>query len=132
MTSGYRLCLVYNLVLKRTVTDVPSAQKVESTNHELLKLVRRMPTASDPVWGYLLDHKYTQKNLYFRNLKGRDQETVSLLKDAVDENGEKLFLSHKTIDGYRTKAMKKIGVNNTAGIIQGNRRNLNIPTSGDI
>ncbi|CAJ1932043.1 unnamed protein product [Cylindrotheca closterium] len=61
VTSGYRLCLVYNLNL-------------------------------DPVQGYLLDHKYTKKNLHFRNLKGRDLEIASLLRNAIDEHGNKLFV----------------------------------------
>ncbi|CAJ1932041.1 unnamed protein product [Cylindrotheca closterium] len=112
VTSGYRLCLVYNLILQDTSwsSDLPfpSAQTVGSTSQALQRLVQRMPTKDswDPVQGYSLKGKYTKTNLHFYNLKGRDLDTVSLLRDAVDENGNKLFVAYlmlleKSVDGQR-------------------------------
>lgn len=96
VTGGYRLCLVYNLVLRKTAArELPSSSGVLSANHELRKLVRSMKNITpclDSMQGYLLDHKYTRTNLHFRNLKGRDMKVASLLQNAVDENGEKLFV----------------------------------------
>ena len=93
VTSGYRLCLVYNLVLRKSTGILPSAAGVSSLHRELRFMARSMDyTRLDPWQGYLLEHQYTKTNLHFRNLKGRDLEIASLLQNAVDENGEQLFV----------------------------------------
>jgi two-component system response regulator NreC len=49
----------------------------------------------------------------------REIEIVQLLADGLTnkEIGDKLFISHRTVDTHRTNIMKKVGVNNIAGLI---------------
>lgn len=63
---------------------------------------------------------FTEKSDIIEQLSKRELEVIILISKGFTNKqvGEKLFLSHKTVDGYRTKAMKKIGVNNTAGLIR--------------
>jgi two-component system response regulator NreC len=61
-----------------------------------------------------------EKSVIVDDLSKREKEVIILVSEGFTNKqiGEQLFLSHKTIDGYRTSAMKKIGVHNTAGIIR--------------
>ena len=43
------------------------------------------------VEGYLLEHKYTETNLHFRNLKGRDRRVVEFLRGLCDDNKRPLL-----------------------------------------
>ncbi len=49
----------------------------------------------------------------------REIEIIKLLADGFTnkEIGDKLFISHRTVDTHRTNIMKKVGVNNVAGLI---------------
>jgi len=49
----------------------------------------------------------------------RELDVLRLLADGCTnkEIGEKLFISHRTVDTHRTNIMKKVGVNNVAGLI---------------
>jgi DNA-binding NarL/FixJ family response regulator len=49
----------------------------------------------------------------------REIEIIQLLADGLTnkEIGDKLFISHRTVDTHRTNIMKKVGVNNVAGLI---------------
>lgn len=49
----------------------------------------------------------------------RELEIIKLLADGLTnkEIGSKLFISHRTVDTHRTNIMKKVGVNNVAGLI---------------
>lgn len=49
----------------------------------------------------------------------RELEILKLITDGYSnrEIGEKLFISHRTVDTHRTNMMKKAGVNNVAGLI---------------
>jgi len=49
----------------------------------------------------------------------REIEIIHLLADGLTnkEIGDKLFISHRTVDTHRTNIMKKVGVNNVAGLI---------------
>ena len=100
LTSGYRLCLVYNLVVSSSKTsasveetDVPSAENLAANLQNLQQLVKEWNDGSyeNDVCGYLLDHKYTKTNLHFSQLKGQDKEVVDLLRTAKDENGRPLL-----------------------------------------
>jgi DNA-binding NarL/FixJ family response regulator len=52
-------------------------------------------------------------------LTERETEILRLIADGFSnkEIGEKLFISHRTVDTHRTNMMKKLGVNNIAGLI---------------
>lgn len=63
---------------------------------------------------------FTEKSPVLELLSKRELEVIILISKGLTNKqvADKLFLSHKTVDGYRTKAMKKIGVHNTAGLIR--------------
>lgn len=53
------------------------------------------------------------------DLSDREIEILKLISEGYTnkEIGQKLFISHRTVDTHRTNMMKKIGVNNIAGLI---------------
>lgn len=54
------------------------------------------------------------------DLSEREIEILKLIAEGLTntEAGEKLFISPRTVDTHRTNIMKKIGVNNVAGLIR--------------
>lgn len=56
------------------------------------------------------------KNVSFTD---REKEIIKLIceQNTTQEIGEKLFLSKRTVEGYRTKILEKIDAKNTAGIV---------------
>jgi len=54
------------------------------------------------------------------DLTDREIEILKLIAEGFSnkEIGEKLFISHRTVDTHRTNLMKKIEVNNIAGLIR--------------
>jgi DNA-binding NarL/FixJ family response regulator len=53
------------------------------------------------------------------NLTEREIEILKLIAEGYTnkEIGEKLFISHRTVDTHRTNLMRKLGTNNIAGLI---------------
>jgi two-component system, NarL family, response regulator NreC len=49
----------------------------------------------------------------------REKEIIRLicLQFTAQEIGDKLFISKRTVEGYRTKILEKMGVKNTAGVV---------------
>jgi DNA-binding NarL/FixJ family response regulator len=49
----------------------------------------------------------------------REKEIIKLicLQNTAQEIGDKLFLSKRTVEGYRTKILEKMAVKNTAGVV---------------
>ena len=49
----------------------------------------------------------------------REKEIIKLicLQNTAQEIGDKLFISKRTVEGYRTKLMEKMNVKNTAGVV---------------
>ena len=98
VVEGWRLCLAYNLVLRpkstSTEVDVPTALTFASQTQEIRRLARRWDNDLDGknAVGHLLEHSYTETNLHFSNLKGRDKEIVDFLSDARDKDGNPLFV----------------------------------------
>lgn len=97
VTSGYRLCLVYNLVLQRksqNSSELPTAESLTAQTRTLLRLERQWcdQTVGDRPMGYLLEHQYTETNLRFRNLKARDKQVAEMLQSVRDENGNPVFV----------------------------------------
>jgi len=56
----------------------------------------------------------------FTDLTEREIEILKNIADGLSnkEIGEKLFISHRTVDTHRTNLMKKLGVNKIAGLIK--------------
>jgi DNA-binding NarL/FixJ family response regulator len=54
------------------------------------------------------------------DLTEREIEIVRLIAEGLSnkEIGEKLFISHRTVDTHRTNLMTKLGVHNVAGIVR--------------
>jgi DNA-binding NarL/FixJ family response regulator len=53
-------------------------------------------------------------------LTSREIEIVKLVAEGLSNSaiGEKLFISHRTVDTHRTNIMKKLKVNNIAGLVK--------------
>jgi len=53
------------------------------------------------------------------DLTDREEEVLRLITSGFTnkEIGEKLFISHRTVDTHRTNLMKKLDVNNLAGVV---------------
>jgi len=52
-------------------------------------------------------------------LTDREEEILKLIAEGFSnkEIGNKLFISHRTVDTHRTNLMKKLNANNIAGLI---------------
>lgn len=96
ITSGYRIALTYNLMLKQpekvetplllTPSELQGAitQSVDAYFTKAEKSARIDKTHNKPpMWVYLLDHSYTEKGLHWRQLKGIDKTRAELLKEAA-------------------------------------------------
>lgn len=55
-----------------------------------------------------------------QNLTERELEILKLISEGFSnkEIGERLFISHRTVDTHRTNLMKKLNVHNIAGLIR--------------
>lgn len=62
----------------------------------------------------------TSQSSELENLTQREKEIIALVAQGKSnkEIGEQLFISHRTVDTHRTNLMKKIDVNNVAGLIR--------------
>jgi DNA-binding NarL/FixJ family response regulator len=60
-----------------------------------------------------------QVNQQVELLTDRETEVIQLIAEGFSnkEIGEKLFISHRTVDTHRTNIMKKLNVSNIAGLI---------------
>jgi 2OG-Fe(II) oxygenase superfamily len=107
ITSGYRLCLVYNLTVG--CSQLEAANKVTTANELANEAIRvelgRWADRDDgpPKLAYLLDHHYTTENLCLDNLKNLDRKITNLLFDAAGENNCRAYLGilslHETVSG---------------------------------
>ena len=96
-----------------------------SNKEELLdaiyKVARDEKYFSSEVTLSLLNPEKTQSDSSKRTIDftRRELDVLKLLVDGYTNKqiGEKLFISHRTVDTHRTNIMKKVGVNNVAGLI---------------
>lgn len=93
VTEGYRFCLVFNLVVTKpnSVGVVPTANQMQATVNELLVEAVKWKTSTTGKLGYPLDHEYTLNSFGFGTLKGRDAVVMSVLRNAMDATGARLF-----------------------------------------
>lgn len=61
-----------------------------------------------------------EKSPLIKELTNREKEIIKLITKGLSnpQIAEKLFISPKTVDTHRTNLMKKLGVNNVAGLIR--------------
>ncbi len=101
ITTGYRLCLVYNLAItNRKKQPVLSQQMgpIEDINHAIQEWSQE--THDNAILTYLLDHSYSEQNLSMANLKHGDFAKASVLLNAAANSGCQAYLCLATY--YRT------------------------------
>ena len=92
----------------------------EETLAAIKKVVQGKKVFSPDITMSLLKED-NQSNQHYPDIDITERE-LEILKLIVDgfsnkEIGEKLFISHRTVDTHRTNMMKKMGVSNIAGLI---------------
>jgi two-component system response regulator NreC len=76
---------------------------------------------SDEVTSVLLQTDQVKSNgKLLADLTDREIEIIKLVSEGFSNKqiGEKLFISHRTVDTHRTNLMNKIEVHNVAGIVK--------------
>ncbi len=89
ITSGHRVCLIYNLIQKKAKSTTLAAPDHRQAIAGAAKLLRRWPTGADAPdkLVYLLEHHYTQAGLSFAALKNGDAALATVLRAAAAEAG---------------------------------------------
>ena len=80
VTSGHRICLVYNLIRPDGALRAPDHS---AATGEIATLLQAWNSDLDKVL-YVLDHGYTPAELRFSRLKGRDAGVASVLRAATE------------------------------------------------
>jgi DNA-binding NarL/FixJ family response regulator len=102
--DGYVLKNASKEELIQAITKVASGQQYFSTDVTLSLLNKNASVSASK-----LDVELTNREL----------EILKLIADGFSnkEIGEQLFISHRTVDTHRTNLMKKLNVNNIAGLV---------------
>jgi hypothetical protein len=90
LKAGFRLCLVYNLVLKEAkgpVTAPRNTMLIEKSTKLLKNWVAGTDRAILPKLVFKLDHRYTKHGLAWDSLKGLDRAKAFILKEAASKAG---------------------------------------------
>ena len=95
-------------ILKDAIMTIAQGQKYFSSTVTIS--LAQTPQTSPPF----------ESDLLLDDLTKREKEILKLIAEGFSntEIGKKLFISHRTVDSHRTNLMKKIGVNNIAGLIR--------------
>lgn len=105
VTSGRRLCLVFNLILDRVDRAMPHAP-TGGGDVLLPGLEHLRKTRGDDITAILLEHRYTKEGLSVAALKGDDRARVTALFAAAEQAGMSARLAlvclHQVgqLDGY--------------------------------
>lgn len=92
----------------------------EETIHAIRQVVSGQKAFSSDITMSLLNNAKAEKTSKPDiDLTERELEILRLITDGFSnkEIGDQLFISHRTVDTHRTNMMKKIGVNNIAGLV---------------
>lgn len=83
ITSGYRLCLIYNILCKQRNRHLAASQQ-GNTVQQLRDEFTRWNNGEyqDTKIMYILEHEYTMAGLSFDVLKGNDEAIVSMITNA--------------------------------------------------
>lgn len=108
LTSGYRVVLTYNLLLKSTAKEVviPASDAAVTRLTQALRdyfdrrvaeVQARVSTGGSvptpPKWVYLLDHQYTEKSLSWRQLKNGDRLRADMIAQAAAQLGLERYMA---------------------------------------
>ena len=108
VTSGYRMVLTYNLLLKGSTREVsipagdaalaPLTQALRDYFDQRVDQVQTQASAGSgvpipPKWVYLLDHEYTEKSLSWRQLKNADRLRADMIAQAAAELGLERYIA---------------------------------------
>lgn len=94
-----------------------------SSKEELLDAIYKVSNGekyfSSEVTMSLLNKDQSKSSSSAIDFTKRELDVIKLIADGYTnkEVGDKLFISHRTVDTHRTNIMKKVGVNNVAGLI---------------
>jgi len=80
VTSGYRACLVYNLVSGKDAVLPKLPPSDEGIKQELITALNKWPKGEPSILAYYLAHKYTKSSLSFNTLKTTDKHVATLLQ----------------------------------------------------
>lgn len=84
LTSGYRICLVYNLIQQKTAPKIELHSMSQYVDH-LVDIFQRYP--SDQPYITLLGHQYTPENFAYHALKLNDRYKADVLLKAAKKMG---------------------------------------------
>ena len=101
ITSGYRICLIYNLAIADRNKQPDLAQQsqiIEDINNAIQKWTQE--DRENPILTYLLEHSYSEANISMANLKQGDFAKASILLNAAAKNDCRAYLCLATY--YRT------------------------------
>ncbi|KAL8831437.1 MAG: hypothetical protein Q9170_005286 [Blastenia crenularia] len=94
VNAGYRLVLTYNLIRTQTQSGVPTSAQTIVRERQMLKHIlqewKRYYEARQEMENklvYFLDHDYSEANLCYDNLKGRDRLVGRYVKEACAKEG---------------------------------------------
>src|SRR5215470_15730853 len=93
ITSGYRLCVVYNLAIANRKKQPVLSERmgpIEEIDHAIQAW--RWEARDKPILTYVLDHSYSEQNLSLANLKHGDFAKASVLFNAAAKNGCQAYL----------------------------------------
>lgn len=93
ITSGYRICLIYNLAIANRKKQPLLSEQIkasEEVSHFIQKWVQEKQ--KKPTLTYLLEHSYSEKNICLSNLKNADFAKASVLLNTAEKNGCQAFL----------------------------------------
>jgi len=106
VTSGYRLCLIYNLsAAGPSITQIYSQPRFDELKEELKTILRKWPIVDDDeveMLLYVLSHKYSEEELSFPLLKTTDQLKAALLTSVAAEVNISVHvgLIYRHLSGY--------------------------------
>ena len=108
LISGHRLCLTYNVRLKKSSKQKPLAVGGEQQIHDLAKYLKSWQKQKDrqPKLVVALNHQYSEQNFSYTKLKGLDRSQCEVLLKAGDEAGLKTYITllerYECYDAYET------------------------------
>jgi hypothetical protein len=94
VTSGTRLCLVFNRVCPASETPTPAINFRTESKLQLMANDCMVDKTAPSQLGYGLGHRYTPHSFGVDSLKGRDALDFQTLSNAKSTNGEPLFAVH--------------------------------------
>ena len=96
LREGYRLCLVYNLVLakaKKAITAPRTAERIDG----VVNILRSWSENDPRKLAVPLEHQYTQDGLAWDALKGADRAKARVLSEAASRAGCTAYLALQTL-----------------------------------